>query len=342
MTSTSSANQFLGRRRMEPAAFWLALLAGSVLIHLLLLLVTRSLLSQVRTANPAPIAVEFVQPIAASVQQGAPVSRTASSAPARTAPRSTAPTAPAASSYTNIPSSITPQTPPRQSAPPRPINPEPPPRRVPPPVAPPSRPPRPRNTPPVDTASGAPPFPNTPPDSPFPDGTNSDSTNPDGTNPDDRPLPPTTPPSGNMPPGGIDGSDNEPPSLPSVPVPSVPDQGSGAKLSVDGVARGNLTSTDVGPVPQLRSIPQLFDSVTYPAAVRANLGRPVTFQIVIDETGKPTQIDVVPEDTAPREYSNFVKELLQGSNLEFSPPTQDGRPVRLGAVRLTVRLEPLR
>lgn len=334
MTSTSSANHLLGGRRMEPAAFWLVLLAGSVLIHLLLLLVTRSLLSQVSTqSSPAPISIKFVDASAAPIQQ-VPARRTTSAAAPLTA-RSSAPTtpAPSTSTATIAPGSITPQTP-RQSASPRPINPEPPqrvpPQRVP-PVAPPPRPPRSENIPPSGSDSGAPPFPNTPPGSPpFPG----------DANPDDRP--PSTPPSGTVPPSGNDGGDNGQPPLPSVPIPSVPDQGSGVELSVVNVAPGNLTSTDVGPVPQVRSIPRLFESVTYPAAVRANLGRPVTLQIVIDGAGKPTQIDVVPEETAPKEYSDFVRELLQGSNLEFSPPTQDGKPVRLGAVRLTLRLEPLR
>lgn len=359
------------RRPAEPPAFWLCVLAGSVLIHLVSLLAIRLWTVQKARVElaTAPMAVEFIQPAPVSIASGTPTSRRSTST-VNSAARSLAPTAAPAPRTEQDPqpaplsepgdSLLRTSRPARApiAAPPRrvittpdPVDPVP---RLPQPIPSPSplpaRRPRPLSSTPPRPIAPSPetPFPpqapSTPPEAPVTSGSETPESS--------LPRLPGDIPTGRPPaPSPSQGSEEPPP----VSVSQEREQGSGLRLTILGVASGNSATapgdqggtargdyeTDVGQVPQVISQPKSFDGIAYPASVRGNLGRSITLLALIDREGNLRDVFPVPEERVPREVSDFVKELLMQSGIQFSRPTQDGQPVERSQVKITLTLDSL-
>ncbi len=336
------------RRPPETPSLWLSLVAGSVLIHLILLILVG--VSSLRTAKVQmatdPIAVEFVEPSAPTTRAGGTALTQSTTSKAAVAPQATvkstvspprsivqaparpvAPpiaTPPDASSFTAPPSPLPPR--PRRSRPQRlqntpPLgNPQPPPnaRRLPPPLLPQS---------PVDTNanSGSEQEPSGQPNS----GNSGDRTPAAGNPSGGRPLPS----------GGGPGE----PALPGISVSERRGEGTGLKITVSNVALANEVldhgRTDTVDQPaHLKAGSDTLPSVRYSAVVGLNLGQTIKLKMLVKSNGTVDNVQIV-DSGAAQDYNDFAKGLVEG--LVFEPSQTAGKPVD-SYISFDLRIDPLR
>lgn len=342
------------RRHRDPPTLWITVLAGSLAIHLFLLLALRAYWSSIQVeSQPAEITLEFVEPPPAEV------SPAIASAPTEPPPEATPnPTSPEPEPATEVPVSTTvPFTAPDNAPefgepdptaiapPPQPVVPQPQPS---PRVQPPD--PLPRNPAPAPQPSVA-------------------STIPPSSNPvpPSRSQPPTT-----APPLTAPVPSNEPiasgqilPPVPGIsneidpttqPTTAATDpttatdprattgQGTGLKLAAGSPVRVNtqkdvLTTQQGVPDQEATLLADRPSDATavYPPNIGLNLGKPVKLWVLVNQQGKAEQVEVRQSSGIP-EYDDWARQL--GRQLQFQPALQVGQPVA-SEVELEVSLEPL-
>ncbi len=349
------------RRATEPPTLWLSLVLGSVLIHLLLVVITSLVVARTAKVQQEmePIAVEIVDPTAAMVQTGGAVSDRTTVQGRATVPgvgTSTASNQPSVSDSTSVPPSVEPPLPgERQSFAPQSFAPQ---SSAPRSMAPRSIAPssQPRPTTPVrqpsnrlpDSSATRPP---TSPPSRLDSGRLPASTLPSQGADDRAGTPPATPQPvttgsnggsgdttarGSTPSG--DGSNGEP-SLPGVAIDAQRGQGTGLKVTVSNVMSGDTRLIDtLNQLAQPKNSSESLPNLTYPAIVGLNLGQTVKLKVTVRRDGSADVFQVLPPGTV-QEYEEFAKTLV--SQLSFTPALQAGKPVE-SLVILDLRIDALR
>ncbi|MGI0488164.1 TonB family protein [Pantanalinema rosaneae CENA516] len=344
------------RRHHDPSTLWITVLAGSLAIHLFLLLALRAYWSSIKVQpQSSEITLEFVESPAADT---APIAPTIAAPTEPPNPEAIAPepTASESAPETEVPISTTvPFAAPNNA----PEFAEPPPTAIAPPAQPAPQPtsrvqppaPLPRNPAPVPQPSVA-------------------STIPPRSNPvpPARPNPPTTAPpplapapsnepiaSGQiLPPVPDISRDIDPTTQPTIaatdpttstdPSAVATGQGTGLKLTAGSLVRVNtqkdILTTQQGVPDQeatLLSDRPVDETAVYPPTVGLNLGKPVKLWVLVNQQGKAEQVEVRRSSGIP-EYDDWAKQL--GRQLQFQPASQAGQPVA-SEVEIEVSLEPL-
>ncbi|WP_421658374.1 TonB family protein [Leptothermofonsia sp. ETS-13] len=303
------------RRRSESPAFWVLLVAGSVLFHILLFLSLRQFLSRLIKVEvePAPISVEFVEPSTIASQLKSTTSK-------REAPRLTSEQSKATvpSQTTNSQVAIAPQTV---------FQPAPDPTQSPSPPFPsqnrPTQPPR--NSTPRQESNRKP--------SPPPRNPAGETNNPEFSRSPAQPILPVPPEvssggssiTGDPGASGSTGAGN--PSLPEVTISSDRGQGRGLKVTILRFTNAN-TGRDVTDrdyeVARPLSTSQSFPDIAYQPSVELNLGSSITLKVLVDRDGNLQRVDVI-EGSRAADYDELAKRVIQ--KLQFEPARQAGQPV---------------
>lgn len=320
------------RKPSDPPAFWVMVIAISVVLHLIALVSLRLFaLRATVTPAPAPIALEFVDPatIARAPAVTQPSTPTQAPQTATAQPNSTTadPSSIPAVAPTPDPGLVSP--PPVQRSAPAPVPTPPvqsPPRSSPQPT--PSAPARNRPLPPEptqeQTVPPAEPPPPSSPDSANP-ATGDRTTEPPQTS-DNRLPPPTGGANPPLPPNGGETGNED--GLPSVDVSERRQQGAGVAVTIMQVKSANdgKDVTDAGERAIARPITdsRTFADMVYPSQIGLNLGETVTLLVLVDKQGNPTPQSVL-QGGRTAEYNELAKQLLQ--QFQFQPAQQEGQNV---------------
>lgn len=326
------------RRHRDPPHFWVSLVIVSVLFHTLGFMALRWWMAQpTPSPNPnAPIAVEFIGP-------DEPLSNSpkSQSSPVIAALPPTTMTAPEGEVTLPIESATSSEISPaveRSAIVPLPASPPPSPS----PLSSPSPPMSPLGG---DRSSPAGQIPSSPPTGQIPSPTNSPQIVPVGS-PTPAPSQPVA--SGVMLPSvpGLSTAmdTTTQPTTPTLPMPSgglttLPPAGrSGLRLAIAELTPINTEAQETADSePQALETSRSFPEQVYPSSVRGNLGTVVKLRALVNQVGKPEQVQILQGSAAP-EYDDLAQKLVM--RLSFKPATQAGQPAA-SEVELTVQLEAL-
>ncbi len=359
MNSLADFQSGCDRRHNDPPNLWLAVLAGSLVVHLLLLLSGRLFLFRVTSQKPAgvvaPIELVDLSPKSSnkttrSTRSSAPKVVTASAdsqraASSEAAPQRAAPIQPA------IVQQPIPQLTPQPLIVQQPI-PKPTPRFTPQII-------KPSPVKPTGVASTPKPQFSSQPTASNDSNLRQDSTSPqsspsqpaasNNSNPEQDPtssgnsLPkPSIPGGGGSDSGSPAGSNPQmpDPEVPSVPVKQQRGEGSGVQVALSNPQLGNdgktIPDQPARPIELSKSIP---DS-NYPSVIELNFGQSVRLRILVKSTGKldPSATTVI-EGSRSLEYDNQAIELVK--QWTFEPALQAGKPVD-SLLDISVRIDALR
>ncbi|MBL1179272.1 TonB family protein [Pantanalinema sp. GBBB05] len=350
------------RRHRDPSTLWITVLAGSLAIHLFLLLALRAYWSSIKVESQyAEIAVEFVE---APPTDALPASPTIASAPTEQTinePLVPNPTAPAPAPETaEVPVSTTAPLVEPENAPvltdpdPTAIAPSSQPAPQPQPssqVQPPEPQSQSRNPAPVaqpSTPSTIPPTANpVPPWRPNPEASVPPTTPPvpsNGPISSGRILPPVPDISSEIDPTTQPTTAATDPSSSTIPSAPAPGQGTGLKLAAGAPVRVNtqkdVLTTQQGVPDQeatLLADRPSDETAVYPPAVGLNLGKPVKLWLLVSQQGKAERVEVRQSSGIP-EYDEWAKQL--GQQLQFQPALQAGQAIS-SEIEIEVSLEAL-
>ena len=337
------------RRHKDSPSLWLTVLAGSLIVHLLLLLSGRLFLFRVSSQKPAGVAAP-IELVDLSSKSSSTTRSTRSSAPnvitnpaaSQSAVSSEAASQRAAPIQPAIVPRITPRTvrfPPRvPKVPlkteiveqPKPIR---------------EQKPRPQSASPVSSPPAQPLAPSSPaPTQPLP----SQIADPNASEPGQDFTPSGTPLTKPLIPGeGVTnlGSPTDPnaqapaPALPSVPVDEQRGEGNGVEVALSNPQLGNdgrtIPDQPARPIELSKPIPD----ANYPPVIGLNLGQSVRLRLLVKSTGKldPVAITVL-EGSRSTEYDKQAIELVK--QWMFKPALQAGQPVD-SLLDISVRLDAL-
>lgn len=342
------------RRHRDPSTLWVTVLAGSLAIHLFLLLALRTYWAAIQVeSQSSEIAIEFVE---ASPSDALPLEATPAASPSQTA-IAPEPTSPQPEPETEVPVSTTAPFSESDNAPefvepdnaPEPAAIAPSTRPEPQPIPssrfqPPNSNPVPQSTPPSTTPPSSNPI---PPSRPNPAAT-VPSTNPPtpsgGPIASGQILPPVPGISSEIDPTTQPTTAATDPTTSTAPRSPTPGQGTGLKLAAGTPVRVNtqkdVLTTQQGVPDQeaaLLSDQPSDETAVYPPTVGLNLGKPVKLWIVVNQQGKAEQVEVRQSSGIP-EYDDWAKQL--GQQLQFQPALQAGQAIS-SEVEIEVSLEPL-
>ncbi|PSB19312.1 hypothetical protein C7B65_12150 [Phormidesmis priestleyi ULC007] len=346
------------RRHSDPPSLWIAVLAGSLIVHLLLLLSGRLFLFRVSSQKPARVAAP-IELIDLSPKSSSKVAR---STTPKVAKSSVAPQT--ATRLPNADSSVPPPVPDQPSAVQQVIKPSPVPvtptrsipksaptrsRVIPSPVT-----PSPKLTTQPDLSTPITPSPQPPfQPAPAPDATAAPAETPAEPTPVPAPSPsgiPLPDPEIGRVPGeptqGLDESKRTNAGLPNVEN-AIPRGGTGVKADLLDIQDGNSLqdgkNNGGGTIPDKIARPiessRLFLTLNYPPEVELNLGQTIRLIVLVDRTGKPKVTSVV-DPSRSQEYDKFVSDLIQ-DQWTFEPATLAGQPVE-SLLNVSVRLNSLK
>ncbi|MCY7276953.1 MAG: hypothetical protein LH702_25295 [Phormidesmis sp. CAN_BIN44] len=322
------------RRHNDPPNLWLAVLAGSLAVHLLLLLSGRLFLFRVNSQKSAGVAapIELVDISPKSSNKTTRSTRSSASnvitAPAvaqravssETAPQNAAPIQP------SIVQSPIPKPTPQIKPSIRPtINP--------------SKPsiaaatPKPQPFPSVNPLPLTTPFPQ-PPTQPAPAPTTTAAPTQPLVEPTSAPPPAQSgnplpdPELGRVPGKPMQGTGGW--SQPNLDLPKVGGadsrRGTDVKADLLNIQDGNGGATIPDKLAHPIESSRLFSTLNYPAEIELNLGQTIRLKVLVDRTGKHPKVARVLESSRSQEYDKFVSDLIE-KQWTFDPATSGGQPV---------------
>ncbi len=346
------------RRHSDPPNLWLAVLAGSLIVHLLLLLSGRLFLVRTPNQKSAGVAapIELVDIPAKSSSQATQTTRSAApkvitestasqgAVSSETTSQSSAPIQPAViPKTTQNPVRSAPQTP---QAPPKP---DPIKQPAPKPIR--EQKPNPQATVTPSPLASSQPSPS-PIATPSPLASSqpnpSQPATPDPSESEKPPVSSGNPLSKPSVPGGA-GSDssapNSKPQAPDQPLGSVAvgeqrGSGSGVQVALSNPQLGDDSRTVPDQPARPTALRQSMPEANYPSAIGLNFGQSVRLRVLVKNTGKldPLAITVL-EGSRSIEYDNLAIELVK--QWAFDPALQAGKPVN-SLLDISVRLDALR
>lgn len=339
------------RRHSDSPSLWLAVLAGSLIVHLLLLLSGRLFLFRVSSQKPARVAAP-IELVDISPKSSSPTRLTTSKVTKFSVAPQTATRLP------NADSSVPPPVPDQPSVQ-QVIKPSPVPvrqiRSIPksvptrPRVIPSPNTPSPKLTPqPVPSAPIAPSSQPTQP-VPAPDATAAPAETPAEPTPSPSGSPLPEPEIGRVPGESTQGLDES--KQTNAGLPNVEDAtrrgGTGVKADLLNIQDGNSLqdgkNNGGGTIPDKLARPiessRLFSTLNYPPEIELNLGQAIRLVVLVDQTGK-SKVTRVIKSSGSQEYDKFVSDLIE-EQWTFDPATSDGEPVE-SLLKVSVQLDSLK
>ena len=346
------------RRHSDPPNLWLAVLAGSLIVHLLLLLSGRLFLVRIPNQKSAGVAapIELLDIPSKSSSQATQTTRSAApkviteaaasqgAVSSETTSQTSAPIQPLViPKITQNPTRSAPQTP---QAPPKP---DPVKQPAPKPIREQKPNPQPTVTPSPLASSHPRPAPIATPD-PLPSSqpAPSQSATPDPSESGQTPISSGNPLSNPSIPGGAgseSGAPNSKPQAPDQPLSSVAvgeqrGSGSGVQVALSNPQLGNDGRTLPDQPARPAALNQSMPEANYPSAIGLNFGQKVRLRVLVKNTGKldPSAITVL-EGSRSIEYDNLAIEFVK--QWTFNPALQAGKPVD-SLLDISVQLDALR
>ena len=314
------------RRHNDPPNLWLAVLAGSLVVHLLLLLSGRLFLFRVNSQKSAGVMAP-IELVDISSKFSNKTTRSSSSA-------SKVVIAPAVAQR-----AVSSETAPQRAAPIQPsIVQSPSPKPIP-QIKPSIRPtiaaatPKLQPSPSVDSLPLTTPFPQ-PPTQPAPAPTTTAAPTQPLVEPTSAPPPAQSgnslpdPELGRVPGEPMQGTDGSSQPNPDLPKVGGADSRRGTDLKADllNIQDGNGGTTIPDKLARPIDSSRLFSTLNYPAEIELNLGQTIRLKVLVDRTGKHPKVSRVLESSRSQEYDNFVSDLIE-KQWTFDPATSGGQPV---------------